>query len=220
MNSGIYSITCIINNKKYIGSSKDFDKSKERHFKNLKYNRSNPLLQKDYNKFGKENFIFNIEEYVQNDDNLLSEKEEFYFHKYKTLVKIYGFNYGYNIREANRGGLKFKNHKNKTKKLIKEKRKEQIFSKEFREKRSLQYSGEGNPFYGKKHCEEFCNKVRGASLEESKQIKKYLLERKLVKDIAKITGKSPKLIGKIRRGEYWCSGQLGGGYKDWLKEEI
>lgn len=59
--SGIYKITNITNNKFYIGSTYCFKIRKNHHFNKLKNNtHNNKHLQKSYNKYGKENFKFEI----------------------------------------------------------------------------------------------------------------------------------------------------------------
>lgn len=61
---------------------------------------SNRLLQEDYNKYGEENFIFEIIEEVEDNDDMLIEKENFYMDKYKTYVLKYGYDFGYNLHRA------------------------------------------------------------------------------------------------------------------------
>lgn len=61
MLSGIYWILNTINNKIYIGSSKDLYIRKRKHFERLKKgNHTNNHLQNAYNKYGKETFEFEI----------------------------------------------------------------------------------------------------------------------------------------------------------------
>lgn len=65
MKTGIYTITCLINNKIYVGSvcgkTSNFVKRKYRHFFDLKRNvHNNKHLQQSYNKYGEENFVFEI----------------------------------------------------------------------------------------------------------------------------------------------------------------
>lgn len=63
MNSGIYYIINIVNNKKYIGSSFDIKKRISKHFRQLSKNKHiNKHLQNAYNFYGKENFSFEIVE--------------------------------------------------------------------------------------------------------------------------------------------------------------
>lgn len=58
---GIYCITCISNNKKYVGSSIDMTIRWNSHITSLMFNKhSNKGLQGDFNKFGLVNFTFNI----------------------------------------------------------------------------------------------------------------------------------------------------------------
>ena len=66
MNSGIYKITNITNNKVYIGSSVNISNREYKHFWMLdKGIHDNEYLQKSYNKYGKDVFIFEIVEYCE-----------------------------------------------------------------------------------------------------------------------------------------------------------
>lgn len=57
----IYKIVNKINNKIYVGQTKNFQKRKREHFRLLRNNiHSNPHLQRSYNKYGCENFDFKL----------------------------------------------------------------------------------------------------------------------------------------------------------------
>ncbi len=74
--SGIYCITCKVNNQKYIGASKDIYKRISKHFSNLRLGKHpNHRLQIDYNKYGIDKFDITVIE--ETDENLL-EKEKNY----------------------------------------------------------------------------------------------------------------------------------------------
>lgn len=77
--SGIYKITCKKSIRIYIGSASNFAIRKCCHFKLLKENKhSNRKLQNAYNKYGIENFTFDILEYVEDKTKLL-KREQYYF---------------------------------------------------------------------------------------------------------------------------------------------
>ena len=60
-NSGIYKIKNIINDDCYIGQSINLVSRKYNHFWSLKSNKSrHPILQNAFNKYGKDNFIFEV----------------------------------------------------------------------------------------------------------------------------------------------------------------
>lgn len=85
LNCGIYKISNLINGKCYIGSSKDLKMRKRVHFALLRDKKhSNPHLQRAYDKYGVENFSFEILEIGEIDDLKVLEKEWLiYFDSYK-----------------------------------------------------------------------------------------------------------------------------------------
>jgi group I intron endonuclease len=96
MNSGIYKITNTINNKVYIGSSVNISNREYKHFWMLnKGIHDNEYLQKSYNKYGKDVFIFEIVEYCES--NKLIEKENIFI----TLHESNNLNKGYNLALVN-----------------------------------------------------------------------------------------------------------------------
>jgi group I intron endonuclease len=77
--SGIYSIVNIINQKVYIGSSKDVLRRIRDHKRNLNSNKhTNTHLQNSWNKYKETNFIFSIIEKCVNDRNVLMSIEQKY----------------------------------------------------------------------------------------------------------------------------------------------
>jgi hypothetical protein len=91
-NSGIYKITNMITGKIYIGSTiRSFYKRWYEHYHELNHcEHKNCFLQNDWNKYGKENFYFEIVEINKNKDLIPIEYK--YIHKLNTLHPN-----GYNI---------------------------------------------------------------------------------------------------------------------------
>lgn len=91
MKSGIYKIINIINNLFYIGSAIDIKKRILRHSFDLKRGiHANSHLQRAWDKYGKENFIFEVVEYCE--PNKLLEREQFWIDFEEVCKK------GYNIQ--------------------------------------------------------------------------------------------------------------------------
>lgn len=88
---GIYIIKNLVNNKIYIGSSKNINKRltvhKSRLFGNTHINKH---LQNAYNKYGINNFEFKYLKEIP--ESLLRRAEQFYINKYKSLDPKYGYN--------------------------------------------------------------------------------------------------------------------------------
>lgn len=87
--SGIYKITCLSNQKFYVGSSVDLHKRKLSHFRELRVNKHlNPQFQYVFNKYGEDNFIFEVLEEVPLISSIkmknypeLIEKEQYWMDK-------------------------------------------------------------------------------------------------------------------------------------------
>jgi group I intron endonuclease len=88
---GIYKITNLINNKIYIGSSKDIESRFYYHKCKLKHSgHVNKHLLSAWNKYGEENFKFEILKEISL--SLLRKAEQFYINKYQSLNPKYGYN--------------------------------------------------------------------------------------------------------------------------------
>jgi group I intron endonuclease len=91
MNCGIYKIENIKNNKIYIGSSVNLKNREYSHFRMLRKNiHDNEYLQNSYNKYGQDNFEFEIIELCSFDD--LISKENYYINKYESNNLLFGYN--------------------------------------------------------------------------------------------------------------------------------
>lgn len=96
MNSGVYRILNKTNNKVYIGSSVNLKKREYKHFWMLKKNtHDNQFLQNSFNRYGLENFVFEVLENC--DSNLLINRENYYITNYKSNDN----NFGYNLATVN-----------------------------------------------------------------------------------------------------------------------
>lgn len=91
---GIYCIKNMINNKVYIGKSKNIYKRIHQHIYDLKNNRKdeNPYLLKSWYKYGCENFEYFVLEYLEEDEKLVSERELYWMKKFKSLNRKNGYN--------------------------------------------------------------------------------------------------------------------------------
>jgi group I intron endonuclease len=99
----IYSIICTKNNKKYIGSTVDFNRRKRVHMCNLKNNKHHSYkLQNSFNKYGSDSFIFEILEIINSNEDLLI-KEQNYLDELKpelNVVMVAGLNSHIGVRRT------------------------------------------------------------------------------------------------------------------------
>jgi group I intron endonuclease len=138
---GIYKITNLKNKKVYIGQSQNLNNRKNNHFYWLEKNEHhNDYLQKAYNKYGKENFIFEILE--ESDD--LNNRELYWINEYGGINS----NSNYNLKDP----------------LSKE------WSDYVKVKQSKSMLGENNPNYGNRWTEEQKERMsklkKGKTLED------------------------------------------------------
>ena len=102
--TGIYKIENKINGKVYIGKSKNIKKRWTGHICELNKNyHHNIHLQSAWNKYGEDNFIFEVLEECTED--VLSEKEIYYIGLYNSTNDLYG----YNLAKGGEGGNNLKN---------------------------------------------------------------------------------------------------------------
>lgn len=176
---GIYKITNKINGKTYIGQSRNIYKRWHGHKETCKRTKyKDVLLYKAMNKYGIENFEFEIIEIC--DEELLDEKEIFYIEKYGSFA--HGKNKGYNQTLGGGGGHGF------------------VFSEERLQKARDAASGEKNGMYGRKHSDEAKLKMRGKRLNKkmSESSRKKISEANKNKFVSEETRRKLSIASKNR----------------------
>lgn len=171
METGIYKITCIENNRFYIGSAKNIKKRWIRHLNDLKNNKHiNILLQRAYNKYGVNAFIFEVIEKCNFEDLIV--REQFY------LDELRAYEIGFNIGKKSSGGDNLSNNPNKEEIVNKIKKtiNDNISSMtEEERKEKWGKSGKLNPNYGNNWSDEMKQK---ASAIQKNNINNPLRQRK------------------------------------------
>lgn len=149
---GVYKIVNNINGKTYVGQSINIKARWKDHINTLNRNDSHSvLLQRAWNKYGPENFSFEVLELCPED--MLDEVEVKYINFYDTIKN------GYNIES---GGNKNKHLPEETKRKISNAHRGICFSEETKQKMSKSRTGEGNSMYGRHHTEEAKRKMSEA----------------------------------------------------------
>jgi group I intron endonuclease len=96
--SGIYAIRNLVNDKVYVGSTKNFYNRKCTHFKLLRDNKHwNVKLQRSFNVHGENAFKFEILERVSYEKEVIIERENFFIALHNSKER------GYNIADASFG---------------------------------------------------------------------------------------------------------------------
>lgn len=111
--SGIYKIKNIVNNKIYIGSSNNIHKRKNEHFSALKNGtHCNSHLQRAYNFYGENNFIFEIIEACEEID-LLKVEQKYLDEYFDNGINCYNENPIANKPPSQKGKTPWNKGKNK-----------------------------------------------------------------------------------------------------------
>jgi group I intron endonuclease len=176
---GIYKITNLINAKVYVGQSQNLNSRKKSHFYWLNRDRHhNDYLQKSYNKYGKENFIFEMIEETENLDN----RELYWINENGGLNS----NFVYNLKTPLNNefsdyvkvklsksmlGEKNPNYGNKwteeqKKKSSKERKGKTLQERIGEERAKLTKEKMSNSQKGRKHTEETIEKIKQANIGE------------------------------------------------------
>ena len=182
MDSGIYIIRNTVNGKVYIGQSRRISNREYCHFHALeKGTHYNKHLQRSYNTYGRDAFVFEVIEWC--DVSELDEREKYYIQKYDSM----NINKGYN----NEGGGNV--------------------GKEVSERMREAKRGENNPMYGKKPSKETIEKMRKSSRghntklteEQVYQLKEDLVNGIPQKEVAEKYGLTVAAVGKIQMCKNW-----------------
>lgn len=156
---GIYMIFNKDNWKVYIGQAVWINRRWKRHKTELRnhYHRSGHL-QKAWNKYGENAFVFNVIEECMNDKQVLKEREQYWIDFFDSANP----ERGYNTFPSAGSCLGFK-HSDEAKRKIAESNRKRTISEESKRKNSESHKGKGlgkdNPFYSKKHSEESRKKM-------------------------------------------------------------
>jgi group I intron endonuclease len=93
MNSGVYIIKNCLNGFVYVGSSSNIKSRWYTHISDLKRNKHpNIFLQRAVNKYGFQNFLFEVIEEVKADKNELIEREQYWINLYDSANQNKGYN--------------------------------------------------------------------------------------------------------------------------------
>lgn len=166
MNSGIYKISSKLKPERfYIGSAIDFGARRRMHFRQLNNNKHHSIkLQRHYNKYSKDDLIFEVLELVE-DTTKLIEREQFY---------IDSLNPYFNISPTAGSSLGIK----RSREYIEKQSKCRIgkkCSEETKQKMSKSHIGKntwtkGNNMLGKHHSEESKRKISQNSARKGKHL--------------------------------------------------
>lgn len=165
LTSGIYTITNLVNGMCYVGSTKNFQRRKADHFTSLAKNKhKNPKLQLAFNKYGVENFQFQIIEQLGYVKEWIIERENHY------IVRFDSKKNGYNIGDASFGDT-LSNHPNRAEILQQigsslRKRYASLTDEQW-DKRFTNHRGERNGMFGKNHASSSKQKMSIAHLANS-----------------------------------------------------
>jgi group I intron endonuclease len=216
MKSGIYKITCLLNNQIYIGYSVNLEKREKSYKNNNIPNQKH--IKNSINSFGWENHKFEIIEYCEK--NILKEKEIYWITYHNSFIN--GLN-------GNRGGGGPITHTEEIKKIISEKSKnnkgKRINShwkgkskgEEFSKKVSMSLSNKKSHWKGKSRGEEFSKKLSKAKkgkplplnnkpiLQYSKE-GTFIQEHISIEQAAKYVNGNPSAISNaLKKGEKYSS---------------
>ncbi len=185
MNSGIYQIRNLINDKIYIGSAVDIQSRWYCHTSQLNNNlHHNTHLQKSWNKYGSQSFVFEILESVHDKNDLIT-REQFYFDKLTPFDIAIGYNIC-KIAGSSLGRIVTDEHR----KNISLGRKGKLCGKD-----NPNYGKRGTDsiWYNKKHCMATKNKMSKSADARKNKVDKYTLDGIFLKTYESLTDAAKEL---------------------------
>lgn len=164
LESGVYRIINIVNKKCYIGSSKYIVRRFKEHRSMLKQKQHNKHLQRAWDKYGEDFFIFEVVEYCFID--MLLQKEQYWIDFYESYKRENGYNLNSN---ATGGGFNDETKKQISKSLLGSKHSKETIEKR---KNSIKRAFLFNPEF-KEHLQK-SSKIHWESLEYRKKVSEGL----------------------------------------------
>ena len=216
MKSGIYLITCLANQRRYIGSAIDITKRQTEHLRMLRGNyHDNTKFHRAWNKYGEDQFIFSIIEFCS--ERSLIIREQYYldgwlgaqdpsqfrikaFNLTPTAGSQLGFRHSAETKRLlsqQRQGSKHPNYGKNTTEQAKEKMRDKLLGKP-----RPDISGKRNGMFGRNGVKNPNAKLSQEEYEEILDWLQYWPEVSQV-SIAKMYGVSDNHISLIRRGKTW-----------------
>lgn len=198
LKSGIYKITCKNSSEFYIGSAKNLTQRWITHLYYLKNNKHhNIILQRKYNKYGKDNFRFEI--LAKCPKEYLIKLEQWFLDNLKPVINIYKTAYsplGHKHSEQTKRKLsELKKGKSRPKWII-DKLKEINTGKQFTQehKNKLKEAYSNREFKGNRTV---------LNEEKVREIKHLLKEGKSLSYIGKIYNISSPMVSRIKNNIAW-----------------
>jgi group I intron endonuclease len=146
---GIYCVENLVNGKKYIGRTVNYDKRIRDHQNQLKKGiNSCGILQKAWDKYREQDFKFYVIEICEREE--LNKKEKFYIKEWHSHVS----EWGYNISWGGNAFMEGRKHTKKTKEKLSKLHIGKKCSEETRSKMSISQRGENNGFFGMRQSED------------------------------------------------------------------
>jgi len=213
----VYKITCLINNKIYIGQTIDYKDRIRHHKSKLKRNcNDNKYLQEDYNKYGLNNFTFEILEECK-EENLL-ERETYWINYYGginnsviyNMLDMYQMNDEIKQSRQGKNNIMYgKTHSLKTKQLLRDKNKGKQLSKNHKYKISEglknstihQLANHVRRKASTKYDQIFIDKLKEEYMQESNYTKianRYNIQPGVVSNLIKYGTTSRVVISKLK----------------------
>lgn len=199
---GIYKITCLSNLKIYIGSTSDIKIRWRNHRNSLRRNKHvNKYLQNAWNKYGEENFRFEVIEIISNQD-FLNEREQFWLDNTKSFNGEVGFNI---LPFAN--SVRGYKHTNETKEKIRNRQKGRKMPEHLKEILKESHMGRKNSEETKRKMSESQRGTKSCkailSEEDVINIKLRILRLDKIKDIADDYNIDARHVSSIKSGRIW-----------------
>lgn len=159
--AGVYCIINKANNKKYVGSSIDIKKRWQQHKSDLRSGyHGNYHLQRAFDKYGEENFEFEVVAYMDADKALAFEDY---------LLKNYPTMFEYNIARDAAAPMRGREFSEEHRQKLSEANTGKHRTEETKRKIGKANSGENNYWFGKHHSETTREKMRKAKIGNKNQ---------------------------------------------------